>query len=150
MRMPLNFGLSPAGPATRNQEQSMGFKARTAEATQRMSQEGGPVVLAASRMVELMEVAASRLMQQYLAEGQMSVGIETNDTHRATSPVRGVVRAVATYTGFAGRVHRFTITVFDESGLIGSGDHTRIVASEYTPRARKRPPTVRPAPLRVL
>ena len=37
---------------------------------------------------------------------------------------------VATYAGVAGRLHRFRINVFDESGLIGSAEHTRAVMNE--------------------
>ncbi len=122
----------------------MSLKVRTAEATRQMSEDGGRLVLATSRMIELMEVAASRLMQQLAGDGQTSVGIGTNVTHRASGPTRGVVRAVATCTGFSGRVHRFTVNVFDESGLVGSGEHTRavVVASDLK-RPRRRAHTRR-------
>ena len=45
----------------------------------------------------------------------------------ASREAGGQVRAVASYLGRAGRLHRFAINAFDESGLIGSAEHTRAV-----------------------
>jgi predicted thioesterase len=120
----------------------MTLKARTAEASLRMSspdaaeatslspEDNFPAVLATSRMAELMELAAMRLMKQNLRDGESSVGMAMNVTHAAHSTVSGTVRAVATYASVAGRLHRFDINVFDESGLIGSAKHTRAVVVE--------------------
>jgi predicted thioesterase len=40
------------------------------------------------------------------------------------------MRAVASYNGISGRLHRFKINAFDESGLIGAAEHTRAVVIE--------------------
>jgi fluoroacetyl-CoA thioesterase len=132
--------LHPHRRAT--QEETMILKARTAEASLRMSapdtaeatclspEDTFPAVLETSRMTGLMELAAVRLMKQNLRDGESSVGIAMNVTHAAYSTVSGTVRAVATYAGVAGRLHRFEINVFDESGLIGSAKHTRAVVVE--------------------
>jgi fluoroacetyl-CoA thioesterase len=111
----------------------MNLKVRTAEATLRMSLSLGdvfPAVLATSRMIELMELAALRLMRQHLGAGESSVSIEMKMTHVAPTIVGGMQRAVASHDGVSGRLHRFTINVFDESGLIGSARHTRAVVTE--------------------
>jgi predicted thioesterase len=120
----------------------MSLKARTAEASLQMSppdiaesapltpEDGFPAVLATSRMTELMELAAGRLMKQNLRDGESSVGIALNVTHAAHASVSGTVRAVASYASVSGRLHRFSINVFDESGLIGSAEHTRAVVIE--------------------
>jgi fluoroacetyl-CoA thioesterase len=104
----------------------MSLKFRTAEATLRVS----PVVLSTSRMLELMELAAIRLMRTYLADGESSISTEMKVTHAAPASAGGALRAVAAYKGIAGRLHRFTINVFDESGLIGSAEHARAVVTE--------------------
>src|ERR1041384_7115346 len=107
----------------------MTLKARTAEATLRVSPteiaeadlrvaDGEPAILATSRMIELMELAASRLMKSRLKERETSVGVALNVTYAAHSAARGTVRAVATGAGISGRLHRFNIHAFDESGLI--------------------------------
>lgn len=117
----------------------MSFKVRTAEVSQRAStaeatclppEDGFPAVLATSRMVELMELAALRLMKSRLHAGESSVSIEMNVTHAAPTIAGGTLRAVAAYEGTSGRLHRFAINVFDESGLIGSARHTRAVVVE--------------------
>ena len=82
-----------------------------------------------SRRVSLMELAAIRLMKPQLSDGETSVSIEMKVTHAAPG-VGGMLRAVASYAGISGRVHRFRIHVFDESGLIGSAEHTRAVVIE--------------------
>ena len=104
----------------------MTLRARTAEATLRMS----PAALAYSRMIELMELAAVRLMKSHQRDGESSVSIAMKVTHAASTTVGGTLRAVAAYDGISGRLHRFKINVFDESGLIGSAEHTRAVVIE--------------------
>jgi predicted thioesterase len=103
----------------------------TAEATQSSPQGDSPAVPATSRMIELMEIAAARLMKPRLQDGETSVAIAMNVTyaaHTLRQPTRGsTMRAVASYKGISGRLHRFTINAFDESGLIGAAEHTRAV-----------------------
>ena len=84
-------------------------------------------------MVELMEIAAARLMKPRLQEGEASVAVAMNVTyaaHRLRHPGGGLMRAVASYNGISGRLHRFTVNAFDESGLIGTAEHTRAVVIE--------------------
>ena len=120
----------------------MSARSRTGEATLHLySPEisvGFPAVLARSRMIELMELAAARLMKPQLRDAQSSVSIEMKVTHIASTTVGGTLRAVAAYAGVAGRLHRFRINVFDESGLIGSAEHTRAVTTERRLLAKRR------------
>jgi len=88
-----------------------------------------PEVLATSRMILLMEVAAARAMNPMLSEGQMSVGVSVDVKHTAATPIGCVVRAVASYLGPDGKLHRFKLEAFDETGSIGEGEHTRAVIS---------------------
>jgi fluoroacetyl-CoA thioesterase len=119
----------------------------TAEATGLSREDGFPVVLATSRMIELMELAALRLMKPHLRDGESSVSIEMKMTHAAPTTVGGVMRAVAAYDGVFGRMHRFRINVFDESGLIGSAKHTRAVVIERRVVASARRRAGKPAML---
>ena len=88
-----------------------------------------PEVLATSRMILLMEVAAARAMNPMLLDGQMSVGVSVDVRHTAATPVGCVVRAVANYLGADGKLHRFKVEAFDEAGAIGEGEHTRAIVS---------------------
>ena len=122
----------------------MSVKSRTGEATLRLyppkATVGFPAVLARACMVELMELAAARLMKPNLRDAESSESAEMKVTHIASTTVGGTLRAVATYAGVAGRLHRFRINVFDESGLIGSAEHTRAVMNErrVSTKARRR------------
>jgi predicted thioesterase len=103
----------------------------SAEATQRSTDTA--FVPATSRMIELMEMAAARLMKSHLSEGESSVAVAMNVTYAAASlrhPGASTMRAVASYSGISGRLHRFKINAFDESGLIGTAEHTRAVVIE--------------------
>jgi len=122
------------------------MKYRTAEASLRVSApefaEASHVstsnefaaIPATSRMIELMELAAARLMKGHLAEGETSVAVAMNVTYAAHglrhAHVGSTMRAVASYEGNSGRLHRFRINAFDESGLIGIAEHTRAVVIE--------------------
>jgi predicted thioesterase len=131
-----------AAATKRNYGVDMSLKVRTAEASLRVSSQGSaeagrlspeddfPAVLTTSRMIELMELAATRLMKPRLLAGESSTGVAMRVDYAAHAPVSGTVRAVAAYAGVSGRLHRFTIHAFDESGLIGSCEHTRAVVVE--------------------
>lgn len=118
-----------------------------AEATNLSPEDGFPAVLATSRMIELMELAAARLMKPHLRDGEASVAIAMNVTHVARTAMEGHVRVVATPESISGRMHRFTIHAFDESGLIGSAEHTRAVVVEKRLLAMARRRVGHPSPM---
>jgi predicted thioesterase len=89
-----------------------------------------PEVLATSRMIALMELAAARAMKPLLQPGQMSVGVTVNIKHFAATPNHIRVWAKATFVGQEGKLYKFTIEAFDPGGKIGEGEHTRAIISE--------------------
>ena len=123
----------------------MSLMGRTAEATMQMFpavtanaplHSAAPHVpaLATSRLIELMELAAARVMRSQLRAGESSVPVSTQLHHVALSQSRGdTLRASATCQAVEGRLHRFEVNVFDESGLVGSCEHVRaIVRTQLT------------------
>jgi len=103
----------------------------TAKALSISADDDFPEVFATSRMVALMELAAARAMRPLLKTGELSVGTALAITHTAATPVGVEVRAVATYLGLEGRIHRFKVEAFDAAGLIGAGEHSRaVIATE--------------------
>jgi fluoroacetyl-CoA thioesterase len=80
-----------------------------------------------SRIAQLMEQAAARVLRPQLIDGETSLSLSMNLTHAVTGPISGNLRAVATYQGASGREHRFLVHVFDESGLVASAEHSRAV-----------------------
>lgn len=114
-------------------------KMRTAEITIRLDP-----VLTTSRLTALIELAATRLVQQGLHGAQTSVGVSTSVTHAAPAIGAGrlsgaSVRAVATLRAVEGRQHLVAIDVFDESGLIASAEHTRVVVDGRVGRSEPMP-----------
>jgi fluoroacetyl-CoA thioesterase len=105
--------------------------ADTASAVALSSQDTFPAVLATARMIALMEVAAARVLTPMLKDGELSVGVIVNIKHTAATPVGATAKAVATYLGVEGKLHRFRVEAFDDAGPIGEGDHARaIIATE--------------------
>ena len=99
----------------------------SAKALELTPEDSYPNVLATSRLVAFMEMAATRLMLPLLEHGQHSVGVEISIKHTAATPVGGHVRSVATYLGPEGKLFRFRVEAFDDSGSIGGGEHTRAI-----------------------
>ncbi len=101
----------------------------TAHALSALTDDTFPEVLATSKMIALMELAAAKILRPLLKEGELSVGVVVDVKHLAATPIGGRVRAVASYAGPEGRMHRFRVQAFDDAGLIGEGDHTRAIIS---------------------
>ena len=116
----------------------------TAHALSVLTDDTFPEVLATSRMIALMELAAAKVLRPLLGPGELSVGVTVDVRHTAATPVGGRVRAVATYVGTDGKLHRFRVEAFDDAGAIGAGEHTRaIIATErLVAGAQKRRPPV--------
>ena len=88
-----------------------------------------PPVFSTSRMVALMEIAASRVLRPLLAHSELSVGVTVDVTHTAATP-RGVkVTAAARYLGHEGKLFVFEVVARDRGGEIGRGTHKRAVVS---------------------
>jgi fluoroacetyl-CoA thioesterase len=103
----------------------------TAKALSPSGEDPFPEVFATSRMIALMELAASRLMKPLLQPGELSVGVSLSVKHTAATPLHSQVRARASYLGPRGKFFCFKVEAFDEAGPIGEGEHTRaIVATE--------------------
>jgi fluoroacetyl-CoA thioesterase len=90
-------------------------------------QDDFPEVLATSRMIALMELAAARLMKPLLSEEELSVGVNVTVNHFAATPNNEEVKAVAIYKGMEGKLYKFEVELHDNGGKAGSGTHTRAI-----------------------
>ena len=88
-----------------------------------------PRVFSTSRMVALMEVAASRLLRPYFEGDELSVGIAVDIVHTAATPAGATVIATATFTGRDGKFFVFDVLAADDGGEIGRGTHKRAIVS---------------------
>lgn len=86
-----------------------------------------PEVLATSRMIGLMEVAAARVMRTQLKDGEISVGVGVDIKHFAPTPANEDVQVMATFLKMEGKLFLFEVEVFDRAGRVASGTHTRAI-----------------------
>jgi predicted thioesterase len=101
----------------------------SAQALEMAPDDSFPNVLATSRMVTFMEIAATRLMKPLLEPGQHSVGVSVSVTHTAPTPIGARVRTLATYLRTDGKLFRFKVEAFDDAGPIGEGEHVRAIVT---------------------
>src|SRR4026207_304391 len=88
-----------------------------------------PPVLATARMVALMEVAASRVLQPLCGPGELSVGVTVDISHTAPTPLGAEVTATARYAGREGKLFLFEVSCADKGGEVGRGWHKRAIVS---------------------
>jgi fluoroacetyl-CoA thioesterase len=86
-----------------------------------------PPVLATTRMIALMEVAAAHCLVPLLEPGEMSVGVTVEIRHIAPTPVGVEVSATARYLGREGKLFQFEVEAKDPGGEIGRGRHERAI-----------------------
>ena len=86
-----------------------------------------PAVLATYRMIALMEIAAARMMNPLLKEGELSVGVNINTMHTARTLVGDQVKVKATFTQMQEKLYAFDVEIFDSGGKAGKGTHTRAI-----------------------
>lgn len=86
-----------------------------------------PRVLATSRLIAFMEIAAARIMQPCLDPGQLSVGARLDVSHTAPTPVGGKVTAAAKFLGKEKKLYLFEVFARDEAGEVGRGTHARAI-----------------------
>ena len=88
---------------------------------------GSLEVFATPMMIAAMEQAACTLLQEFLEEGQTSVGTMMHVAHSAATPLGMQVTATATITAQEGRKVEFEVSARDVCGEIGRGTHTRFI-----------------------
>jgi predicted thioesterase len=80
-------------------------------------------------MVGLMEVAAARILNSHLREGEVSVGVSVDVVHTAATPPGATVTATAKYVGRDGRLFLFEVSAADNAGEVGRGTHKRAIVT---------------------
>ncbi len=84
-------------------------------------------VFATPMMAALMEKAACCAIEDFLEEGETTVGTQLCIDHSAATPEGMKVTAEAEVTAVNGREICFNVRAYDEAGEIGSGTHKRFV-----------------------
>lgn len=82
-------------------------------------------------LLALMEEATCNSLEGRLEDGRSSVGVSMEVQHSAASPVGIKVWAESELTKIDGKMLTFTVTAYDETGVIGTASITRcIIRSE--------------------
>ena len=87
-------------------------------------------VFATPWMCALMEKAAWTAVAPGLSEGESTVGTKLNISHVSATPVGMKIWAESEVTLVDGKRIEFTVSAYDEKGLIGSGTHERFVVTD--------------------
>jgi predicted thioesterase len=78
-------------------------------------------------MLALMERACAEIMRSELKDGQLSVGVNTQLTHSAPTPIGVEVSATATFKSVDGNLYVFEVVANDPKGPVGRGTHARAI-----------------------
>ena len=89
--------------------------------------DGLPEVFGTPFLVMIMENAAIDAIASNLAPGTGSVGTKINVTHSSATPIGMKVWAEAEITDVQGKRLTYSINAYDETGLIGSATHERVL-----------------------
>ena len=84
-------------------------------------------VFATPAMIALMENTAKNSIAAELEEGSTTVGTALNIKHVSATPVGMKVRCESELVKVNGRALTFELKAYDESGLIGEGEHERFI-----------------------
>lgn len=84
-------------------------------------------VFATPAMIALMENTAYESVAGELEEGCGTVGTALNIKHIAATPVGMRVRCESELVKVKGRALTFSLKAYDETGLIGEGEHERFI-----------------------
>jgi fluoroacetyl-CoA thioesterase len=100
---------------------------------------GMPYVYATPMMVLHMEMAAGSAIESSLPTGFISVGMEVNVRHLASTPTGSAVRAIARVTGIDAKSVFFSIEAWNSVRKIGEGTHRRGIVNihDFEKRFRK-------------
>ncbi|UTC76348.1 thioesterase family protein [Treponema sp. OMZ 792] len=80
-------------------------------------------------MIALMEKTAWKSVQDYLEEGQGTVGTLLEIKHVSATPLGMKVYCESELTGIDGKKLIFSVKAYDETGLIGEGIHERFIVN---------------------
>ena len=89
-----------------------------------------PPVLATTRCIALLELAAGHLLLPLQKPGELSVGVTVEVKHLAATPVGAWVEAEATFIAQEGKLYAFDVVARDPGGEIMRGVHQRAIVAE--------------------
>lgn len=90
---------------------------------------GDVPVLSTPRIIALLEQATFAAVQGELPDGQTSVGVRVQVEHISPTAVGRTVRAEACLEKVEGHRFMFTVSAYDDRGLVAAGKVTRVAVN---------------------
>ena len=87
-------------------------------------------VLSTPRLVQLLETAAIKAIQDFIPTDQVSLGIEVKIKHLSATPLGMKVIANALLKGVEKNRLFFLVDAYDERGKVAEGEHERVLVSK--------------------
>ncbi len=84
-------------------------------------------ILGTPFMIMLMEITSRNCVKGHLPEGYDTVGTVVNVKHVAATPIGAKVRFTSELIGISGKRVMFKVEAFDETEMIGEGEHERAI-----------------------
>ncbi len=114
-----------------------------ADNTAKTMKSGSLDVFATPALVAAMEAAAVDALKDSLSDTDTTVGSSISITHQAPSVIGAYIKAEAVVTEVSGKQIKFSVSACDEVGIIGEGEHTRVVvdAEKFMNKAKGRSKT---------
>jgi fluoroacetyl-CoA thioesterase len=122
-------GVLQVGQSWKFRYPSVAF-ADTAAALNDITGDHFPPVLATTKCIALLELAAGHLLRPLQKTGELSVGVTVDVKHIAATPVGAWVEAEATFRAQEGKLYVFDVVARDPGGEIMRGVHKRAIVSE--------------------
>ncbi len=89
-----------------------------------------PEVLSTPSLIGHLERACARLLEPFLAAGELSVGARIEVVHVAPTAVGATFRCHATFVGLEAPLYWFDVRAEDAAGTIGKGRIARAIVEE--------------------
>lgn len=101
-----------------------------AEETAAKVASGALEVFSTPMLIAFMEQTSFELAQQYMKEGDTTVGVSVNIKHLKANLVGDRLKCISTLEKTDGKRLDFSVKVYHNENVVGEGEHSRFVVNE--------------------
>jgi fluoroacetyl-CoA thioesterase len=81
-------------------------------------------------LIAFMEQTSFELAQQYMKEGDTTVGVSVNIKHLKANLVGDRLKCISTLEKIDGKRLDFSVKVYHNENVVGEGEHSRFIVNE--------------------
>ncbi|MFR8991665.1 MAG: thioesterase family protein [Fusobacterium sp.] len=101
-----------------------------AEETAAKVASGALEVFSTPMLIAFMEQTSFELAQQYMKEGDTTVGVSVNIKHLKANLVGDRLKCISTLEKIDGKRLDFLVKVYHNENVVGEGEHSRFIVNE--------------------